>query len=253
MRSIILLFCLVIGIHTISLNAQTLSSDHFPNKNDTLKWTGNLNVNFNMVKNANRLLQINSRLNTKYQTQKHQFIFVNSFHFKEANSTELIHKGITQLNFTSRKNNRFNYEIFNHLQFNEIIYLKFRNVFGIGFRNRIYKSKKLVLNTGLAPMFEYAYFNKNNEKVFERNTRVNTYLSMVYFPHPQITINSSTYFQPKINTIQNFRISNETRLTFKVTKNIGFNIHLMIWQDAFNRYGINQIQYKLNSGMTLML
>ena len=80
----------------------------------------------------------------------------------------------------------------------------------------------------------------------ENNIRLSSYLNLNYNLNKLMIIYSTLYFQPIINSFNDYRFSNETEITFKISKKFFFSNKIEISYDSFPAIGIPNtiINYK---------
>ena len=107
-------------------------------------------------------------------------------------------------------------------KFNDAISdIKFRGLLGAGPRFKLSKSKDYRFYLGTLLMFEYEESSDNSIAVL-RDFRGSTYLSCSIYPLENLSLVSTTYYQPLLKQFSDFRISNETSIGIKVLKNLLF-------------------------------
>lgn len=97
-------------------------------------------------------------------------------------------------------------------------------------------------------MFEY-------EKVTDgitglrRDFRGSSYLTFSLYPSENVTLISTTYYQPLINQVGDYRISSENSLVVGLFKSFSLEITYLFIYAAFAAVGIPRSQYALTTGV----
>ena len=82
-----------------------------------------------------------------------------------------------------------------------------------------------------------------------RDFRGSAYLSCSLYPTENLSIVSTTYYQPLIKQFSDFRISSEASLAFKIFENLAFRTSFSYNFDANPIANIPKTQYELTNGI----
>lgn len=247
LRSLLTLIFIIIGA---SLHAQIVNVESIRKVSDTSRWSGNASLSFNLTQNKNRIFDIKNRIHLQYLYDNHMVLFVNDIAFKEANKGTLVDKGTQHLRYNYRLKERFFWEVFAQSQYDDISAIDFRGLLGTGPRFKLSKSDNYNFFVGVLSMFEYEHIENDMENSIRRDFRNSSYFSFSLFPKDNISIVSTTYYQPLYKNFSDFRISNDTRLLIGIIKNLGLTIGFTYLYDAFPAIGVPKEQYKLTNGLT---
>lgn len=99
-------------------------------------------------------------------------------------------------------------------------------------------------------MYEYENSIGVNNNVIQEDTCGDFYFSFIFKPKKSIAIASTTYYQPVINTLNDYRISSETSLIINLFKNLDFTTTFSYQFDELPVLGIPKEQYELKNGIT---
>lgn len=233
-----------------SVKAQIVNIESIRKVSDTSKWSGNASLSLNLTKNKNRIFNLMNTVHIQYLYKKNFILFINEVNFKEANSNSLVDKGIQHLRYNYKVSNSFAWEVFLQSQYDEISEIDFRGLIGSGPRFKLSKSNDYNFFLGTSVMYEYERIENLLEDVRHNDFRNSSYISFSLFPKDNISIVSTTYFQPLLKQFNDFRISNDTKMVIGIIKNLGFNIGFKYLYDAFPAIGVPKEQYKLTNGLT---
>lgn len=87
------------------------------------------------------------------------------------------------------------------------------------------------------------------ENSVHNDFRKSMYLSFKVKPNSNVSIISTSYYQPLLNQISDVRFLSETSITFKIIKNLKFINTFSYEYDSFPVLNIVKEQYKLTSGL----
>lgn len=239
---VIFLFVPFLGISQI-INVESLRR-----VTDTVGWSGNVRLNLHLIKNTNSIFGISNRIRIQYKTKKHLWLFVNNLDFREANSEKFVSKNSQHFRHNYKLNKQFSIESFIQSQQNEIAAIRFRGLIGSGIRYKFTTSEKYKLYLGSLIMYENEKVISDTEKN-HKDWRSSSYFSMSLFPKKNISIVSTTYFQPRLNQFSDFRISSQTTLALKIIKNLSFSTTFTYQYDEFPVLGIPKELYRLTNGI----
>ncbi len=239
---IILLFIPFLGI------AQIINVESLRKVTDTVGWTGNIQLNLHLIKNKNSIFGISNRIRVQYRTKKHLWLFINDLDFREVNSEKFVSKNAQHFRHNYRFYKNFALETFFQRQQNEIASIRFRGLIGSGLRYKLTNSEKYKLYLGSLIMYENEKVNSDTEKT-NKDWRSSSYFSMSLFPNNNISLVSTTYFQPRLDKFSDFRLSSQTTLALKIIKNLSFSTTFTYQYDAFPVIGIPKEQYRLTNGI----
>ena len=236
-------------ILSIQAQSQILNVESMRKINKDTKWSGNTNLNLQLIENKNSFVLVSNRTRLQYKNNKHLYLIISDYNFKESNSNKIVSKGIQHLRYNYKVNETIRAEAFIQNQFDEISKIKYRRLIGIGPRFKLNNSENYKFYAGTLIMKEWEYINSDIENTRNNDLRLSAYFSFSLFPKDGISIVSTTYFQPKINAFSDLRWSNDSRVTFKIIKNLAFNVQLTITYDNYPALGIPKTQYKLVNGL----
>jgi len=244
MKKLTILF---IFLFPFFLQSQIINVESIRRVTDTVGWSGFARLDLHLIKNRNTIFGISNRIRVQYKTGKHLWLFMNNVNFREANSQKLISRNSQHLRYNYRFR-KIALEAFFQHQEDEIAAIRFRGLIGSGLRFKLTKSEEYKLYLGSLVMYE-------NEKIVEDIIRTNndwrssSYFSMSLFPKENISVVSTTYFQPRFDFFADFRVSSQTTFTFKIVKNLRFSSTFTYLFDEFPAANIPKEQYRLTNGI----
>ncbi|MGB0869412.1 MAG: DUF481 domain-containing protein [Flavobacteriales bacterium] len=212
-------------------------------------WSGNTNLNVQLIENKNSFVLVSNRTRLQYKKDKSLFMLINDYNLKESNSNKIVSKGIQHLRYNYKWTEKVRAEVFVQNQFDEISKIRYRRLFGFGPRFKLNKNDDYRFYLGTLVMAEWEKIRSDVESSDFRDYRLSMYFSFSLFPKEGLSIVSTTYMQPRIDEPKDFRFSNDTKVIFKIFKNVAFNIQYSITHDRYPALGIPRTQYKLTNGI----
>ena len=131
-------------------------------------------------------------------------------------------------------------ELFLQKQYNESILLQDRNLAGGGIRISVVKQRKNTKNStglnlylGVGAMWENETINDKEHGEIDTNIiRSTNYVSGIWRLDKRFTLIVTGYYQPYLQRFSDFRILSESRLDFRATEKVSFNIRLNFRHDS---------------------
>lgn len=229
--------------------SQIVNVESLRRVNDTSRWSGYTSLSISLIKNRNRIFLGKGKVHVQYLYKKHLGLFVGDFDLKEANENRLVDRGIQHVRYNYRFRKHVAWEVFGQSQYDRISALNFRGLLGTGPRFKLTKWKDYRLYIGTLAMFEYEEIDNSAEAAIHRDFRGSLYFSFSLFPKDNISIVSTTYYQPRLDEWGDFRISNDTSIALEIFKNLSFKVGITYFYDEFPPVGIPREQYKLTNGI----
>ena len=246
-------FCVVrIYVFIILLFAGTMSSAQIVNiENQRLMvsqegWTGSFGLNLSYVKNTNEIWQAGGRFRVQYHKGRHTGLWLSEINFIKAGESNFLNNGFEHLryNYEIQDSGRLVFEAFRQMQYNKVQKIRLRSLFGAGLRYAVIDQDSAQVNIGVLPMLEFEDLTTNENN---RHLRLSSYLSFDFQFNQFVGVNSITYWQPDILNFKDFRMSNETSLRSRITKNLELRLIFRVTYDERPPEGIpNNTVYLLN-------
>ena len=243
---ILFLFFAIISINLV--DAQIVNVESLRRISDTSKWSGAANLDIGLIKNTKSIFRITNKIRLQYNTEKNLYLFINDLKLEQIEDNSFVNKGIQHIRYNRKLLDRLKLEVFAQSQYDAISNIKFRGLLGVGPRFKLSKSKDYRFYLGTLFMFEHEEASDNTIDIL-RDFRASTYFSCSLYPLENISVVSTTYYQPLIKQFSDFRISNETSLGIKVLKNLLFKTTFTYNFDASPIIGIPKTQYELTNGI----
>jgi hypothetical protein len=228
--------------------AQIVNVESLRRVSDTSKWSGATNLDIGLIKNTKSIFKITNKIRLQYNTDKNLYLFINDLKLEQIEDNSFVNKGIQHFRYNRKLTERLKLEVFTQSQYDAISDIKFRGLLGAGPRFKLSKSKDYRFYLGTLLMFEYEESSDNSIAIL-RDFRGSTYLSCSIYPLENLSLVSTTYYQPLLKQFSDFRISNETSIGFKVLKNLLFKTTFTYNFDASPIINIPNTQYELTNGI----
>lgn len=230
------------------VQSQIINVENLRRVTDTIGWSGFTRLDLHLIKNKNTVFGISNRTRIQYKIPKHLWLFVNDLDFREANSNKFVNKSAQHFRYNYRFHEKIALEAFLQSQNDEISAIRFRGLIGTGLRFKLSKNEDYKFYLGSLVMYEHEDIISTVEEN-NRHWRSSSYFSMSLAPKNNISIVSTTYFQPRFSMFSDFRVSSQTTIALEVFKNLRFTTNFTYQYDEFPVIGIPKEQYVLTNGL----
>lgn len=242
-----ILFFLLLSCY--SLNAQIVNVENLRHEIDSTGWSGHARIDTQIEKNnANRIFDFSNQLRIQYKRKKSLWFLIHDMSFKEINSTEIKNNSTQHLRYSHTLSPKISYEAFLQSQSDRVSEIKLRALVGTGLRFSLYNSKEYKFFLGATMMYEHENSVDDIDNV-QNNIRSSTYFTFKIKPNKNVSIVSTSYFQPLVDQFSDYRILNETALLFTVFKNLKFITTIYYIYDSFPVTNVAKEQFKLTNGL----
>ena len=248
------------------LNAETLRVSMLKGKEN---WAGNAGVSFNFIENTNEIFNVSTNVAVGYNGGKNLWMIISNINFNKIDGDAFQNSGVQHFRFNRELSQRMAFEAFVQGQYDKISNVDFRGLGGIGLRFELTDHNKKVENAekgksrvyfGTSVMYEYEKSTEDDMNIFQRDVRSSNYLSFTLYPTKLFTIVSTTYYQPKVNLLKDYRLSSIIDLNIGFSSNdknedkrfwdkLTFNMTFSYNYDAFPVSTIPKTQYSLTNGL----
>lgn len=222
-----------------SLSAQVTNVEARRLKNDTLSWYRELNAGIKFVRERGNIVTLTSDARIQHRKEKNLYLALAEYNWSGAKGTTLTHNAFLHLRY-----NRYLpvkwlvWEGFSQLQFNEITRINLRWLLGSGPRFKLYEESKGSIYLGSLYMFEITRENTLDDQYLRLiENRMSSYFSVSIFPADNISLLTTTYYQPRIDKWSDYRLNNISELRFRFNKYLVLSMVYRLTFDSFPAEG----------------
>lgn len=233
----------------VTASAQIVNVESLRKVSDTSRWYGFISLDVALIKNKRDIFKIANRTHIQYKTDKNLVLFINDLNLQQLDSERFVNRGIQHLRYNYRFHPRITWEAFVQTQYDPVSNIKFRGLLGSGPRFKVLPSEKHRFYIGTLVMYEYEETEELDQIITNSDVRGSAYISVNLYPSDQVSIISTTYYQPKIDLLKDYRISTETSLVFRIFKDFAFKSTFTLLFDSFPAMGIPDTQYEWTNGL----
>ena len=239
----LLIFCL-----SETMTAQILNAESLRKVTDTSGFSGSAGLRFALKRNTKDFLTISSNIHLQYKMDRNLILFKNDVAFQKIEGDNFENSLISHIRYNYRFHDRIAWEVFLQGQYNKISLINFRGLVGMGPRFKLTSSENYKFYLGTLVMYEYEDIDDNITPI-QRDLRGSSYLSFTLYPIESLSFTSTTYYQPKLSLLNDYRISNQSSLLIKIYENFAFSVNYSFFYDTFPAIGIPNSQYDFTTGI----
>ena len=222
----ILFFCLSLSCHFY--NAQLINIEEKRLNSDEQGWNGNIDFNAKYTQNTRTVWQLSNKVSLQYRKEKSTHLFLNDISLVRSNNSDLINYGYAHYRYTRliEQEKNIKWESYAQIQYNSVQKIRQRSLVGTGLRFKIINTDSVYLSYGWSMMYEYEETTTPEYSSLIRNSN---YLAFDWKISKSWEFKTITYFQPSIGDFSDFRLSNESNVSHKLTKYISlvFNVNVL--------------------------
>ncbi len=203
-------------------------------------------------------IKINGTYRLDYVAAPLQSFFIANIEYKEGNEITITDNGFLHLRSMLKALPKFDVEVFLQKEYDDFIMLQDRQLAGIGIRYNpiFYKfgsdtSGLIDFNIATGIMYEYELFERENFSNTSELIRSTSYASLKIFLDKITNFSTVIYFQPSLEDKIDYRILNETRITFNIYKNFSIFINTVYRFDNRPRPTILNYDFELTNGISI--
>ena len=230
------------------VNAQILNAESLRKVTDTSGFSGSAAINFALKRNTRDFLTFLSDIHVQYKMKNHLVILKNDLAFQKIEGSDFENSSILHLRYNYKMSQKLTWEAFGQIQKNKINLIQHRNLVGTGLRYKLSNAENYKFYLGSLVMYENEKLSDGVTPV-QKNTRNSSYLSFSLYPSENISVISTTYYQPILKNFSDYRISNQSSLRVGMFKNVSIKVSYTFTYDVFPAIGIPNSQYDFSTGI----
>lgn len=249
----------------IILNAESLRVSMLKDKEN---WAGNAGVSFSYIKNTDEIFNISTNVAVGYNGGENLWMIISNINFNKSGGESFANSGVQHLRYNREITSQVAFETFVQGQYDKIYKVDFRGLAGAGARFKLTKPRvkndsiveKSRIYFGTLLMYEYEKVSEIDMSVTNKDFRSSNYLSFSLNPTDNFSVISTTYYQPRVDLLKDYRLSSVIDLTFGFSSNsddenksfwdnLTFNMAFSYNYDAVPVTSVPKTQYSLTNGL----
>ena len=244
MKRVPLLFFLF-GV--MSGSAQVLNIESARFVTDTDGWVGHLGFSFIAVQNTRQVISFGNDAQLQYRKHRSRYLLVSNVALERAGGQDFVNTGFQHLRYNYYVNDWLTWELFVQEQYNKVLKMDSRFVVGTGPRLTLFYRDRYRMHLGVIYIHE-------DEKVTGETTeyhdhRISTYLSFSWNVGKNTELVSTTFYQPNVKDLQDYRIATNNFLEIDIHKHLAFRTGFDLLYDTKQPQGIPNLTYTYRNSL----
>ncbi len=216
-------------------------------------WSGHIESELTYKKGNNDLVLLESTVAIEADWTKRSLLLVLKGDIGESNGSRVSNEFVSHLRFIEKNCQTVYYEAFLQYNYNLARKILNREIAGGGARFILHDDSNWKLRLGMGAMYEREEFDvprESDEWRAVQQLRGSNYLSLVIIPASNMSITTTTYYQPSFKDIQDFRILSETKASFRFSGSLSFTVKFNFIYDNIPLTGLKSYDIDSKYGVT---
>ncbi|MDA3866127.1 MAG: DUF481 domain-containing protein [Salinivirgaceae bacterium] len=207
---------------------------------------GNVDLSFEHERSKSVIWKTSNRSNLYFRYKKSLLMSFTNWTFSNAGGEKLQHEGYQHMRYNLLVDTVVIPEVFGQYQFNDIRYIDYRALAGVGVRLNLFSNDTAKWYLGTSVMYEERQFTYDS--VGQYNWRMNLYMNLDWNVTPTMNLSGIIYFQPSFHDFYDQNISMEGRFRVHLIKQLSLVVTAELAYETNPPVGINEYYSKLKSG-----
>lgn len=220
-------------------------------RTDTTGWAGSLSGDFSLTNYGQKVFAVDANAHVQYKTKKSLYLLQGGYGFLKGDQQSFVDYSFLHFRYNYKITKFLRWEAFTQWQQNVITKIQFRYLIGTGPRFKILESEKFKLYAASLVMYEIEKETGINNTYL--NWRSSSYISITWQPNKQTELTTTTYYQPILFDISDYRIFNQITCRIAASKKISIAIKWNYQYDASPASAVPTDTYKLSTGIEVGL
>jgi hypothetical protein len=210
---------------------------------------GQIDLNLMLTRNTRQIFESGTAAHLQYTRNRHMILALNNIGLMRVEGENLINNGFQHLRYNYSLGDRFvTAELFTQHQYNSIRLLRRRFLAGGGPRFRVYENDDLGIYFAPLVMYEQELLEDEAETRTDK-FKGSFYASLTWSVDNRVNFTHTTYYQPDLANISEYRISSETGLELKFSGRFSFLVTWNLAYDSHPPQDIPTLFYTLRNGI----
>lgn len=218
---------------------------------DTTGWAGSAGGNFALTNFGQKVFAVNANGHIQYKSKKSLYLFLGGYGFLKGDKQSFVDHAFLHFRYNYKLTKTVRLEAFIQAQQNVITKIQHRYLIGAGPRFKIMGADKLRIYAGSLPMYEIEKEKDRPRPLYD--WRLSNYVSITFVPNKQTELTTTTYYQPVLFDIGDYRLLNQSSLRIKAGKKITVGLNWNYQYDATPAAGIVTDTYNFSTGIQVEL
>lgn len=210
-------------------------------------FTSKVDVNATFFTGNSHYSDTSGRFRTDYYSEQNQGFAVLNLSQRTNNDGRFVNNGFGHIRGILKDTDTAATELFIQKEFDEFLLLRSRLVVGGGRRYQHMNTDTFKSHFAIGAMWEEEVIRDNSDKTL---VRASTYYTLSYTKPNAYVVRSTSYFQPHIGRLNDYRFLTDTSLSIEITKAIDFVTTLRMRYDSLPPDGLHEADIELSNGLS---
>ncbi len=210
-------------------------------------WNGQINIGFDLSQSTVMEWEFDNTTFLQWDNENWSVLILNETNIDKGEEISFVNDGYQHLRLSRKLNNTYTLEGFAQSQYDELRDIKNRQLYGVGIRH----ATESLDFFGLSGFYEYekqAINEEQSKELVETNIRLSAYTQLNFDILKHISIRTTSYIQPSVLDISDFRITNQTSLFLNITDQVFFSCSFEGSYDSNPVLTIPKFTYNIENG-----
>lgn len=209
--------------------------------------TSKFDVNANFFTGNSKYSDLSGRFRTDYYSDENQGFAVINLKRRSNDDGVFVNNGFAHIRGILKDTDTVSTEVFFQREYDEFINLQSRTVMGLGRRFKHMNTDSVKSHFAIGGIWEEEIIKDDDDKTL---VRASTYYTISYKKPDAYILRSTSYFQPHIGRLNDFRFLTDTSLSIEITKAIAFVTTFRMRYDSLPPSGLHSADIELSNGLS---
>ena len=238
---------MAVFISTVSY-AQIVNIENKRIATDTTGLAGKVGLSLSAAQFRESFVAADVHAQLQYKRPNDLYLAIIDYQILNAGGQNFNNNAFAHLRYNRKMGPVVRLELFSQIQFNSVTKIRARVLNGLGLRLKLADTKRTKMYLGVAAMYEHEELTE--PAITNEDVRLSNYLSVSLTPLETLTVVNTTYMQPLADRLSDYRLSNNSKLVFDITKKLKFVTDFSFLYDTDPPLDIPKINYQVRNGIT---
>jgi len=238
---------LFVALCVIMSHGQIINIESKRIATDTTGFAGNIGLSLSASRYTQSFVAAEMAGLVQWKTKKSLFLLIGDIDIVNAGGENFNNSGYGHFRFNHKISPLVRMELFTQVQYNSVTKITARYLNGAGLRFKLSQYETAKIYWGIAAMYEHEELS--DPEIIYDDLRLSSYLTFTLAPVETIVFRNTTYIQPLAKDFQDYRLANNTRINFGISKNLSFTTDFSFLYDSNPPVEVPNINYRIKNGL----
>lgn len=243
-RNWLLIACFITAFSVAKSQVINIESKRFLNDSNGL--VGKMELNYNIIQNVQKLSVLGINIHAQYKGKKFRLLTISDLAFIKSGKQDFTNSGYQHIRYNYKLAKKITLEAFIQAQYNRVLKLDRRYLFGSGPRFRLVKSAPVKLY--VACLYMYEYQSRNNDSLHSFNHRASSYFTF-NLDYSRVDFSLTFFYQPNLQELADYRLAGDAVFELELNKKLDFKTGINLLFDTRQPPGVPALTYLVKNGI----